>query len=615
MDNIINSNFNIPVKFIISKDIKSILSLFNYCFNSQAGDLLQSYLSSSKPLDTIVSELSASNCSYSIFFNVVNMMLAKFNYITIYIEPIYIDRIHRDSYYSYYSENHLEISRYCKRVLFFENVIDDDDLKHLQENFLGSMVIRPLKTGCIGRTLLSPNVIIHKDDFHYYIRTSNYRINFMGMEFTIRAFPFLTQDGIVTTCAETSIMIMLDYYSNQYNDYHFAVPSEISRYAQKYSNSRVVPSRGLSYAVISKVLCSFGFFTYFHYCGKLEHRRKMRNLLYYYVESGMPVCLNLSKGNVGHSVVCVGHKGVLVDKMLDSLSCFVCVGSTNKRFHIKKSSKPVKRKSQYCLKKSFQDNTYFTSTASGCETLIVMDDNLPPYSEYSFINSSDDLYALDIERKPIQNESQTAKTSFDVVSKLTIDCFIAPLHKRMNMIASRAEEVVLEMIRNKSTNPCIYFQKRISELRDWGKNKDNPLVYRLFLASSRHYKANRIENEEISQAYRLYCLGVPLPQFVWVCELYTPSGYKEGKAIGEIVIDATASPKSNMFDCILMINYTLDNAFFARGLDGKVMNFSQEDNSKEKFNGKSLALSIIKFQGNGFLLKGYKSNLGDYSSK
>ena len=621
MDNIINQNFNIPVKFIISKKNKSVLSLFNYCFNSQADDLLQSILSnnSSKSLNTIVSELSTSNCSYSIFFNVVNMMLAKFKYITMYIEPIYIDRIHRDSYYSYYSENHLEISRYCKRVLFFKNVIDDNDddnLKHLQENFLGSMVIRPLKTGCIGRTLLSPNVFIQNSDCHYYIRTSNYRINFMGMEFIIRAFPFLTQDGIVTTCAETSIMIMLDYYSNQYNDYRFAVPSEISRYAQKYSNSRVVPSRGLSYAVISKVLCSFGFFTYFHYCGKLERRRKMRNLLYYYVESGMPVCLNLSKGNVGHSVVCIGHKGVLVDKMLDSLNCFVNVDTTKKQFHIIKSSKPVKRKLKYCLKKLFwNDATYFTSTASGCESLIVMDDNLPPYSEYSFINSSDDLYSLDIERKPIQNVNQSAIiSSFDVVSKLTIDCFIAPLHKRMNMIASRAEEVVLEIIRNKFTNPCLYFQKRISELNDWGRNKDNPLIYRLFLVSSRHYKANRIENKNISQAYRLYCLGVPLPQFIWICELYTKSGYEEGEAIGEIVIDATASPKSYMFDCILMINYTLDNAFFARGLDGKVMNILQE-NSKKAFDGKSFVLPIIKFRGNGFLLKGYKSNLWDYTSE
>ena len=34
---------------------------------------------------------------------------------------------------------------------------------------------------------------------------------------------------------------------------------------------------------------------------------------------------------------------------------------------------------------------------------------------------------------------------------------------------------------------------------------------------------------------------VPMPRFVWVCELYRESDYEELKAFGEIVIDATSA--------------------------------------------------------------------------
>lgn len=600
MKDIIDNNFNIASKFIVNKDDESILSIFRFCFEYQSNDLLRGFALKSRGSDFIlksnleylnnfINSLCVNNRSYSIFFTIIKMMLDKFATITAYAEPIYIDRIHRDSYYSYYSENHLEFSRYCKRILFFKKNIEeeyDDNKEYLQQYFLGSMVIRPLKTGCIGRTLLSPHILSYKHGICSYLRVSSYKINYMGMEFEVEAFPFLTQDGIVTTCAETSILIMMDYYSNKYNDYRFVVPSDISKQAQKYVNSRVVPSNGLSYAVISKVLCTFGFFTYFHHFGKLERRRKMRNNLYYYVESGMPVCINLSKGNIGHSVVCIGHKGISLNKMIEHLTCY--------------------------------SDTYFTSTASGCESLIVMDDNLPPYSEYSFVNGGDSQHSLDVTRAPIQNGCGLCSISNpDILQKMTIDCFIAPLHKRMNMIASRAEEVILEMIRNDSTNPCIYFQNRNIGLENWGKSRYDPLIFRLFLVSSRHYKNKRIENPNgISQAYRLYCLGVPLPQFVWICELYNKDGYQQEQAVGEIVIDATASPKSNMFDCILMINYTYDNAFFARGLDGKVLDIipkSQNENRQAH----PAVLPITRFKENekftGFTLNSYKGNLTNYS--
>lgn len=45
---------------------------------------------------------------------------------------------------------------------------------------------------------------------------------------------------------------------------------------------------------------------------------------------------------------------------------------------------------------------------------------------------------------------------------------------------------------------------------------------------------------------------LPLPHFVWVCELYTQCSYDEQKAVGEIVLDGTASPNAEQGSIVLM---------------------------------------------------------------
>lgn len=598
--------YNQAYKFIVTRSLKSKFTLILFCFDIQAGDMIDTILSennmseadfisylkinqkSSKDevfnniIEKIISTLRDSNSSYKIFFDVLDSMLKKWRVITVYTESLYIDRIHRDSYYSFYSGNHIETSRYCKRVLFFRGNIanqNDNNIKMLQNKFLGSMVIRPLNNGFIGRTLISPEAIFSNGRNKAYIRISKYKINYMGMELEVSAFPFLTQDGITSTCAETTILITMDYYSNRYNDYRFAVPSDISKIAQEHSSSRVVPSLGLNYDVISKILCSFGLFTTFHHAQKMERSLKMRDYLYYYVESGMPVCVNLSRNSKGHAVVCIGHKGISTEQMLDTLTCY--------------------------------SKTYFTSTASGCGSLIVMDDNSCPYSEYVLSDNNENPYSLKVKR----NYKRGEVVLFSQIEELewSIDCFIAPLHKRMNMNAARAEQVILELIKHEETNPCNIFKQIDKTMDDWGTKK-NPLIYRLFLASSRHFRKERINDNKhsdadgnIGQIYVQNCLKVPLPQFVWVCELYDKNNYGSNHALGEIVIDATASSKLSMIDSILMISYTYVNTYFMRKITGIPLDCDDLPPASRRS-----ALPLKAYKGNGFLLNGYHRNLSPF---
>lgn len=79
------------------------------------------------------------------YIQIIKMIMKKMNIITIGIEKNYIDRQYRDSYYMHYAEKHLEVSRYCIRLIFFKgdqcNNISKLIESDLQQELIGSMVI------------------------------------------------------------------------------------------------------------------------------------------------------------------------------------------------------------------------------------------------------------------------------------------------------------------------------------------------------------------------------------------------------------------------------------------------------------------------------------------
>ena len=47
---------------------------------------------------------------------------------------------------------------------------------------------------------------------------------------------------------------------------------------------------------------------------------------------------------------------------------------------------------------------------------------------------------------------------------------------------------------------------------------------------------------------------LPLPHFVWVCELYSLQSFANHEIIGEIVLDGTAAPNTTN-DSLLLLHY------------------------------------------------------------
>ena len=240
---------------------------------------------------------------------------------TIVQEFYHIDRSYRDSYYTYFSNQHFQVKRYSRRLSFFGAEITEEDFfiktdKDINNLFIGSCVINPITTGAIGKTLINPKYIIDKKPV--YMRLSKFTLHIYGKKLTVEAFPYRMQDEETMRCGEVTLLNLLEYYSNSYNDYRAVLPKDILDSEQKHSHERVLPARGITYPILTKVLSEFGFSPRLYNLDSIDSFSlsqvtqidELKRWLHYYVESGIPVALNLLPigiSGAGHSVVCVGH--------------------------------------------------------------------------------------------------------------------------------------------------------------------------------------------------------------------------------------------------------------------------------------------------------------------
>ena len=439
---------------------------------------------------------------------------------TVILENNYVDRVYRDSYYFYYSGKHFNFSRFCKRLTIFEGTLTNSffelSAEELESKFVGTTVIRPIPDVSIGRTLLNPFYFVNKDAYH--IRLGDYNVSVYGKILHVKAFPYSMQDGETTSCAEITIINLLDYYSQMYPEYHYLLPSDIYTLAEKDSYERRLPTTGLSYELISKIFCDAGFFPRLYSYSKMPNN-KFRHILQYYIESGVPVALGLTKGEGNkHSVICIGRSNYDKDMIYDNL---YGVGTGDNLLWICDVADTVK---EYCL----------------------MDDNKAPYTLSPCVE----------QKRHYENRTVSALT----LNECDMEYILVPLYKRMILEAADAYDICMSILSDKSygikycTNNDLLGSENKAIIHTGGSQK-TPFVVRLYLASSRTFRQNRDMvfrdgNLEVNDWYNY----VIFPKFIWVCEISTPDLFKEDLVLGEIVIDATSSSNAGS-DSAIIIHY------------------------------------------------------------
>ncbi len=450
---------------------------------------------------------------------------------TVFVERGYVDRVYRDIYYHHYASRHFEQPRNCLRMFFFEQVRDEIDelLADAERYFIGVCVIQP--NGIIGRSYWHPRVFLEKGN---YVRTVNFQVSFLGQWLTIPAFPYTMQDREAITCAEVTVLNLSEYYSLSYPEYKTVLLSDIEKVEAQRSAERIFPSQGMSYADVARSLAQTGLSAriYASHAPQIT-QEAMRRYLYYYAESGIPfgIAVESPERGILHSMVCIGH---------GKQDVHWPQGHTVNHLNLEISEEKLEFHS-----------CWIANSADAYQTFVVMDDNDTPYKT--------------VRLESARLEWTVPQQLEDGMYQLSVEQLCVPLYKRVFLEVDGAAELLDSFLTSRMGYRAVMERLGQTNWSAVGGTQDNPLIVRLFLASSRTFLSMRIRmldgmtademDEDCIAIYQNLCC----PRFVWVCELYDQASFQgaDPHPIGEIVVDATARRTGTMsgMNSIVLIHY------------------------------------------------------------
>lgn len=208
------------------------------------------------PLNTIVnSHQKQYLMSYLIGANVCSVL----------VEDNYFDRDYLDEFSAFYSKSARGYSNICKRLHFFSREISfrrvdaalsgySQSCQYLQDGYLGFVVLRPIQSTPLGRTVLAwyANRDVHSMRVTPPLR--DYTCNILGIRLKVKGIPWQQQDRGVSACATVALWSM--FHSSAF-DAHHSIPTtvEITKNALNgASGVREFPSIGLSLAQMREAI-------------------------------------------------------------------------------------------------------------------------------------------------------------------------------------------------------------------------------------------------------------------------------------------------------------------------------------------------------------------------
>lgn len=417
------------------------------------------------------------------------------------LEYPYVDKVYRDSYYGYFSSKNKPYFRDSIKVSFFKEKIDRSVFfdsarckELLPKNALGFMTIRPTFPLVIGRSLLSPLCSVNERLLCSMVK---YQFTTDSVKLEVEGFPHSGQDKETITCAETTILSIMEYFGNRYPEYRPALPSRVTSILGRFSAERLLPSNGLTATQISYALKELGFGVKIYSKGAFDSEKsadakitddskssgkEFYRIVRTYVESGIPIVGIVSDRHTAHAVNIIGRKD-FSDSDVEQL---VSTGGRD----------------------IGQERTVYDFADMNLE-YVFMDDNTAPY-------------------QCSQIEGPLQYSTNEKLKDCKLNFIIVPLYPKIYMDAGGARKAGLELL--KHTKAVI--------------NKQ--LVVRVMLASSRSYKDYIALNGTMDSSVKCFILERPMPKFIWVMELSTKELCVERKANGLILFDATEPNETNV---------------------------------------------------------------------
>lgn len=237
------------------------------------------------------------------------------------IEHPYTDRHYSEEYRSYYSTIFRPPPPKTTRIHFFQKEYNQalfeslitraatdaigykEITDELNNAYLGFMVLRPLPSAPIGRTILRP---FGKVAERWYIQPAH-RAHLAGIELRVRGVPFQQQEVAVGVCATTAIWVALAAAARSAG-HRSPTPNQITEAATRHilTNRAMPADGGLD---LTQVLESIRANGYEPYLMKPENVFDLFTAaLKCYLLSNIPVVLLLNTRPYYHAVTLVGYR-------------------------------------------------------------------------------------------------------------------------------------------------------------------------------------------------------------------------------------------------------------------------------------------------------------------
>lgn len=379
------------------------------------------------------------------------------------IEREYIDKDYRNTFSSFHSKKFSTPRSRCIRLHFFDEELSEATLReatHVQDHYIGYSIVRPTRPNCIGRTLLNPKYL---DYCCGELALCEEKVFIQGTGLRIEGFPFISQDVDATVCAQSSLWMLLRFFSNKYSLYREVYPYQINELLENFSmgrNSRA----GLTDWQMAEAIRQLGFTPLIY--SRKSHEEIFDHLLYTYIESGIPALTSVPH----HVFVAYGHQ------------------------------------SDYTISTTGKEDLIFSSHYN--TSFIINDDNCVPYQVLA-----------------TATHPATIKSKYSLAD---VEVFTVPLPEKVFLPAEEFQEVVLKLL----NHPQHGYKTSLTLASE-------RLVLRLFLTTGRSFKS-QLQKRDMGNdlALNLY-RSLPLPHFIWLCEISTVELFPQGKILGEVLWDAT----------------------------------------------------------------------------
>jgi hypothetical protein len=243
-----------------------------------------------------------------------------FNYLTaigaksIVVENEYIDADYLDDFANYYVRAFESFNRRCRRLHFFDELFDVTTLtaeltspsgasEKLRGTYLGFIVVRPLPTAIIGRTVLRTYASDHGRRNYTAIR--DYTVHLYGSVFTVRSLAFQQQDTVLAACATVSLWSAFHKTSKLFSTIAPSPAVITAAATSSVFEARPLPSRGLTLAQMTRAVRHTGLEPEVIECGPGV---PLVSLIHSYLEFGLPVVVGITvEGVGGHAITISGY--------------------------------------------------------------------------------------------------------------------------------------------------------------------------------------------------------------------------------------------------------------------------------------------------------------------